>query len=128
MERRDYMLKALATVGLAILSIFLSARTYAQTGRGVIAGIAKDSGNNVLIGAVIQVSPLGRRAVSDDQGNFRIPDVPAGPATVTVSYVGFADFTASVNVEAGQTANVNAVLNVASQTDQIMVTAERLAG
>jgi len=100
----------------------------AQNGRGVIAGTVVDSGKNVLIGAVIQVSPSGQRAVSADQGNFRIPDVPAGPATLTVSYVGFADFTANVNVEAGQTANVSAALKVASQTDQIMVTAERLEG
>jgi TonB-dependent receptor len=100
----------------------------AQNGRGAIAGTVVDSGKNVLIGAVIQVSPSGQRAVSDDQGNFRIPDAPVGQSTVTVSYVGFADFTATADVMAGQTATVNAVLQVASRTDQMLVTATRLEG
>jgi TonB-dependent receptor len=100
----------------------------AQTGKGTMAGTVLDSAKNVLVGAVVQVSPSGQRAVSDDQGNFRIPDVPAGQATVTVSYVGFGDFTATVNVVAGQTATLNASLQVASRTDQMIVTAERLQG
>src|SRR5580692_8212116 len=88
---------------------------YAQAGKGVIAGTVKDSASNVLIGAVVEVAPSGQRAVSDDQGNFRISDVPAGEYTLTVSYVGFANFTAPAKVDAGQTATVNPSLQVASR-------------
>jgi TonB-dependent receptor len=101
---------------------------YAQSGKGTIAGTVVDSAKNVLVGAVIEVSPSGQKAVSDDQGNFRISDVPAGQATVTISYVGFATLTATANVSAGQTATENAILEVASRTDQVIVTAERLQG
>src|SRR5579864_2975877 len=101
---------------------------YAQAGKGAVTGTVVDSAKNVLVGAVIEVSPSGQRAVSDDQGNFRIPDIPAGQATLTISYVGFANFTATANVSAGQTETVNGVLQVASQTDQMIVTAERLQG
>ena len=100
----------------------------AQTGRGTIAGIAKDAANSALTSALIELQPLGRRAVSDDQGQFRITDVPAGEYTLTVSYVGFAPFSTTARVEAGQTANVDAVLKVASQSDQVIVTGERLQG
>lgn len=100
----------------------------AQAGKGIITGTVKDSANNVLIGAVIQVAPSGQRAVSDDQGNFRISEVPAGESTLTFSYVGFASFTATAKVDAGQTATANAVLQVASRNDQILVVAERLEG
>ena len=55
-------------------------------------------------------------------------DIPAGEYTLTASYVGFASFTTTVKVEAGQTVNVNAVLNVASVSDQVIVTTERLQG
>ena len=120
--------RLLLAVVLALPFLIQQTRVLAQTSKGTIVGTAKDSGNNVLIGAVIEVSPSRQRAVSDDQGNFRIPDVPVGQATVTVSYVGFAEFTSTVNVDAGQAATVNAVLKVASQSDQIMVTAERLEG
>src|SRR5579864_2240282 len=101
---------------------------YAQAGKGAVTGTVVDSAKNVLVGAVIEVSPSGQRAVSDDQGNFRIPDIPAGQATLTISYVGFASFMATANVSAGQTETVNGVLQVASQTDQMIVTAERLQG
>src|ERR1700694_465980 len=104
------------------------ARAYAQTGRGTIAGTAKDEVNSALVSALIEVQPLGRKAVSDDQGQFRITDLPAGEYTVTASYVGFAPFSTTVKVEAGQTANVNAVLKVATVNDQVMVTAARLQG
>jgi len=100
----------------------------AQGGKSTIAGTVKDSGNSALIGASIQIASLGRTVASDDQGQFRIPEVPAGEYTITFSYVGFASFSTTARVEAGQTANLDAVLKVASQVDQVMVTAERLQG
>ena len=112
----------------AFIFCLIPKQGHAQAGKGTITGTVKDSAGNVLIGAVIEVAPSGQRAVSDDQGNFRIPDVSAGTATLTVSYVGFANFTGTANVDASQTATMNAVLQVASRTDQVMVTAERLEG
>jgi TonB-dependent receptor len=76
----------------------------------------------------VEVQPLGRKLATDDQGQFRITDVPVGEYTVTVSYVGFASVSSTVKVQAGQTANVDIVLKVASVSDQIIVTTERLQG
>jgi TonB-dependent receptor len=45
-----------------------------------------------------------------------------------VSYVGFAPSTKTVKLEGGQEATVDAELSVASQADQLIVTAERLRG
>ena len=47
---------------------------------------------------------------------------------MTVSYVGFAAFSDKVSVTAGQVARVGATLKVASQNEEIMVTAERAHG
>ena len=102
--------------------------TTAQSGKGVIAGSVKDEGNSVLVRAQIEVQPLNRTVVSDDRGQFRITDVPVGQYTLTVSYVGFAIANFTVEVESEKAANVTAVLKVASQVDQIMVTAERVQG
>jgi TonB-dependent receptor len=113
---------------LAIAFCSLSQQAAAQQGKGAITGTVKDSAGNVLVSAVVQVAPSNQRAVTDDQGNFRIADVPVGEATVTVSYVGFANFTGKATVSAGQTATVNAALDVASRTDSLIVTAERLQG
>jgi TonB-dependent receptor len=100
----------------------------AQEGRGFITGTVKDSSGGVLKGALVELQPIERRAVSDDQGQFRIPDVATGQYTLTVSYVGLSNFSNTVTVSAGQTASVDAILNVAGVTDQVMVTAERLEG
>jgi TonB-dependent receptor len=119
----------LTVVALTLaLQACLAIQATAQGGKGTIAGTTKDSANTALSSALIEVQPLGRKAVSDDQGQFRLSDIPVGQYTVTVSYVGFAPFSTTVEVEAGQTANVDAVLKVASQNDQVMVTAERLQG
>lgn len=102
--------------------------TAAQTGRGVVEGTVKDSAGVALQGASVELQPLGRRVVTDELGQFRIPEVPAGSYTLVASYVGFAAFSGPVTIQAGQTTRVDAKLNVASQTDQVIVTAERPRG
>jgi TonB-dependent receptor len=111
-----------------LLNVLLLIPARAQEGKGAISGVVKDSQNGVLTGALVEIQPTGKRAVSDDQGQFKIPDVAAGDYTLTVTYVGFSSFTTPVKVTGGQTANVGPVLQVASQTDQVVVTAERLQG
>jgi len=100
----------------------------AQEARGTISGVVKDSNGGVLVGARVEIQPTGKYAVTDDQGQFRISDVPAGQYTVTVSYVGFAPFSTSMTVSAGQVATTDISLKVASESDQMVVTAERLQG
>src|SRR5450755_4041083 len=75
----------------------------AQEGKGSITGTVKDASNGVLKGALVELDPTAKRAVTDEQGQFRITDVTAGDYTLTVSYVGLANFTTTVKVSAGQT-------------------------
>src|SRR5713101_7206593 len=88
-KREESMRRSLYSFFLAVLlyNVLFQAPASAQTGRGTIAGTAKDEANSALSSALIEIQPLGRRAVSDDQGQFRIADVPAGEYTLTVSYV-----------------------------------------
>jgi TonB-dependent receptor len=111
---------------IALVALALPVR--AQSGKGAIAGTVKDSGNSALQGALVEVLPLGRKVVTDDHGQFRITDVPAGEYTLSVSYVGLAVSNTPVTVSAGQEATANPVLQVASQVDQVVVSAERLQG
>jgi TonB-dependent receptor len=120
--------KVLAVAFVLLLSTVFVTEALAQGGKGTIAGSVKDEGKSALPSTLIELQPLGRRVVSDDQGQFRITDVAAGEYTLAFSYVGFAPTTVTVKVESGQTANVDAVLKVASQNDQVIVTAERLQG
>lgn len=100
----------------------------AQSGRAVLSGTAKDPAGSPLQGARVEVMPLNKQAVTDSQGQFRFSDVPPGDYMLTISYVGFSNFTQPVTITAAQVANVDAVLQVASRTDEVIVKAERLQG
>jgi TonB-dependent receptor len=101
---------------------------FAQTARGTVIGTAVDSAGSALQGALVQLDPIGKKTASDNTGQFRITDVPPGDYTVAISYVGLAPFSGTVKVESGQIATVDATLQVASRTDEVVVTAERVQG
>jgi TonB-dependent receptor len=100
----------------------------AQGQKGAISGIVTDQGGAVLVGAQVTLESPTFNTVSDEQGRFYINDVVAGNYTLTISYVGFAKFEQSVSVAGGQVANINAKLNLESQSDSILVTAPRVTG
>src|SRR5687767_8775115 len=53
--------------------------------------------------AEVRVSGTDRLVVTDDSGSFRIPDLPAGTAMLSVSFTGYNTATARVAVQPGQT-------------------------
>src|ERR1700687_1628745 len=114
----------LALVAIVILGL----PALAQERKGTITGTVKDSGNSALQSALVELLPLGRKVVTDEHGQFRITDVPAGEYTLSVSYVGLAASNVPVTVQAGQEVSAHPVLQVASQNDQVVVIAERLQG
>ena len=117
---------------VVIASILLlslhAADSRAQGRSGAIAGTVTDSSGAVLKGAQEALAAVGITAVSDEQGRFLIPNLPPGPYTLTVTYVGFSSLTKTIDVTAGQTANFAATLQVAGVRDTEMVTAPRLTG
>jgi uncharacterized surface anchored protein len=106
------VLPSLAVVFAIVLLVSSSA--FAQVGG--VAGTIKDSTGAVLPGARVELQN-GPSAVSDDQGQFTIPNLAPGTYTATVNYVGFAPSTTTVTVTAGQTARLNIVLEVGSKND-----------
>src|SRR6267143_1385611 len=114
-------------VTLAVL-IVCGLPALAQERKGTITGTVKASGNSPLQSALVELLPSGRKVVTDNQGQFRITDVPASEYTLSVSYVGLAVSNVPVVVQGGQEVSANAVLHVASQADQVIVSGERLQG
>jgi len=111
-----------------VCSLWLIPAGQAQSGKGAIAGHVSDSSGGALVGAQATVQPKGVSVVSDARGQFFISDLEPGSYTVTITYVGFAAFTQTVNVTAGQAANIEAKLGVESQNLEVLVTAERASG
>ena len=110
----------------AVLLLCLSlsaANAGAQDRGGAVAGVVTDAGHYVLPGAQIELQPQGQSAVSDQEGRFAIANVKPGDYTVTISYVGLLPMTKNLSVEAGQTARVDAVLQVPDVEEEVTVRA-----
>ena len=113
---------------LFLLLLLSVGSAFSQSSKGIISGEVKDSQASSLQGARVVLDPQVRPIVSNAQGEFTITDVTPGTYTVTVSYVGFKAYVTTVTVTAGQTAHVDATLQVANSSEEVIVTADRAHG
>jgi TonB-dependent receptor len=100
----------------------------AQERSGWITGSVADSGGGILPGARVELQPQGSSAVTNGQGQFTISGVAPGQYKLSVNYVGFAPFSTDVTVAAGQTARVDAVLQIGLQSEVVTVRGDRQRG
>ena len=99
-----------------------------QSNKGTLSGTVTDNAGAVLQGAKITLEPSAGSITSDQQGGFVVSNLTPGSYSVTISFVGFANFTQSVTVTAGQVVRLTAVMKVASDTQQVVVTATDVHG
>tara|TARA_R110002096_G_scaffold6206_10_gene28611 strand:+ start:23668 stop:26472 length:2805 start_codon:yes stop_codon:yes gene_type:complete len=86
---------SLLIAGLGLLAF--APLSLAQT----VSGEVTDASNKVVFsGAEISIAELNRSATTNDRGQFRFINVPAGNYTLVVSYVGAADRSIPINVTA----------------------------
>lgn len=93
---------------------------------GTISGIITDDGEIPVSGAAVQINGLSKGAVTDFDGKFTIDNVPAGTYTLTVSYIGFEDYSESVHVTAGEKTEVRAIIKESTgQLDEVIVSVNK---
>src|SRR6202171_3609257 len=100
----------------------------AQERSGWITGSVADAAGGILPGARVELQPQGSSAVTNGQGQFTISGVAPGQYKLSVNYVGFAPFSTDVTVAAGQTARVDAVLQIGLQSEVVTVRGDRQRG
>jgi len=125
MQKRNLLYTFVATL---ILCLFSAINASAQETRGSIVGTVTDSSGAVLPGAVVELQPIGKKVISDAQGNYKLNDLAPGQYTLSVSYIGFASSSSPVTLTSGQSLNQPMVLKVGSQADEVLVSAERAHG
>jgi TonB-dependent receptor len=122
------MRKRILSIPLVLLCLFALPQAFCQASKGVVSGVVKDSAGAVLQGAKVEMQPQIRPVTTDGQGEFTATEVAPGTYSVTISYVGFAPYSSSITVVAGQTAHIDAILKVANASDEVTVTADRPRG
>lgn len=110
------------------LMLLFATSLVSQNAPGWIAGTVLDTAGAVLQGAQIELQPKGVFVHSNGTGGFVISNLVPGTYTLKISYEGFAPYSTELNVKAGSVARVDAVMKVASQNEEITVTAERPHG
>jgi outer membrane receptor protein involved in Fe transport len=98
----------------------------AQTGTGRITGVVTDASGGVLPGATVTIksSDTGavRSTVTDSGGRYVIANVAPGPYELTVELAGFSKQTSKLVVSADQPVSLELKLQIAGQTEQVVVT------
>jgi hypothetical protein len=120
----------LAALGLFTLALLApsAARAQSQATDGVIEGTITDSSGAVLPGVTVTITNTetgrDRVVVTNDRGLFRAPLLPLGTYTVSAELQGFKRFEKTgITLLVGQTAVVNASLNVGQVSETVRVNA-----
>ncbi len=107
----------LATGGVSVLAVMATILTVPDTAAaqppstGVVVGIVVDASTSApLPGAVVTVENTRLSAAAGRNGQFEIAGVPAGAATLVVSYLGHESARSTVTVPPGQLLQVEVAL------------------
>jgi TonB-dependent receptor len=106
---------------------FLSFSGFSQSGN--IQGIITDENGITVPGATITIEKLNKGVVSDFDGKFTMVGVPEGTHTLSIKYLGYANFEEEVTVTAAKTTNVNITLTSEStELNEVQVVGYALSG
>jgi TonB-dependent receptor len=111
-----------------VLCALLGAVASAQSGHGTISGRAVDMAGAVLDGARVRLQPGDIVTATDGRGEFNFIGLAPGNYTLTISYVGFKDFTKQVTIAAGKADHIEAKMDVSGKSEEVTVIADRPHG
>ena len=131
MNRRTTSAIRLLVAALLVLAwgLSLPPAAQAQAAGGNLIGHVQDKSGAALPGATVTATQKGtgliRNTVSESDGSYRLPSLPAGSYTVTVELNGFATVTVeNVTINVASQREVNIDLSQATVSETINVVAE----
>lgn len=113
--------------GLFLLLALCAAWVEAQGIRATVTGRVTDSSGAVVPNAKVTVTNSGtneaRSVVTNDEGEYTIPQLPPGDYALTAEQAGFKKLVQRFTLETGQGARVDLTLQAGAVTEQVEVTA-----
>ena len=114
-------------LGLLLYDV-LGVSANGQEHKGSITGRVTDINHDPLVGALVTLEPLEHATATDAQGQFTISDLLPNKYILNISYVGFKTFSKELTVTSGAAANVDAVLDIETVNQEVIVRGERERG
>jgi len=81
-----------------IAVILLSGYSAVCVAQHHISGTVNDISGGTLPGATVQLLDTEYGVIADDEGNFRLNNIPSGDYSLQVSFVGFETYVSGINV------------------------------
>ena len=119
--------RLLMVIAVLLGALALSATVFGQGSTGTLKGRVLDPSGAVIPNAQVTMTPAsgkGFSAVSDGAGSYQVKGLPAGAYIVNATTAGFAPFTSSVTVTAGQTKTLNIAMQIQMEQQQVQVEAD----
>lgn len=111
---------------LVLLGVLLFAGATAAA-QGRVTGIVRDSGGASIAGAEVSVQGVRKPATSGRNGEFDVPDVPAGTVVVSVRRLGYAPYSVIIRLANGETKSLTVEMNaVPRELDTVAVRDQQL--
>ncbi len=128
MSTKSLLMPACAALSFSLLLPML-ARAQSQAAGGTIEGSVSDESGALLPGAAVVIrsvdTGLMRETTTNADGVYRAPLLPVGNYDITASLSGFATTKRpAVKLGIGETLDIKLALKVASQQEEVTVTAE----
>jgi hypothetical protein len=122
---RGFTFRGTGIFAMASLCALIAVPAHAQSTFATLTGTVVDSSGAVLPGVTITVTNVRtqatRTAVTDDVGNYLLPNLDAGEYRVVTVLSGFAEQTRQIELLARQTVRVDLQLQIAGTREQVQV-------
>jgi len=116
----------ITTYAALVVASVLAGTASAQTSTGGIRGIVRDGTGGVLVGVTVEASSPARMGtavvVTDNDGAYRLENLPVGQYSVTFSLSGFATVRQEgIRVEVGRSIELDQALKVSAVAETVTV-------
>src|SRR5690349_1021338 len=110
-------------LGAILIALLCAGPVFSQSTTGTILGTVKDQSGAVLPGVEINVLNLStnqsRTAVTNERGDYSVPQVPIGLYSVTASLPGFkTEVRSRIEIQVDQRARIDFQLEVGQVSDK----------
>src|SRR5688572_23103908 len=122
-------MRRLRLLAIVLLTGLLAAPAFAQGTTGTLTGNVTDEQGGALPGANVTVTNTAtgftRSTTADSTGEFNLPGLPVGAYEIKSELSGFAPRTMKgISINVAATTNLQFKMSVATQTEEVTVTAE----